>query len=530
MTLRRRFGSIVAGGAGKKQSEPTSPGAARKGGTRGKMLRAKPPNVIGRGPLLSGAGFGVVVVCIVKDEADYLEEWLAYHVALGVDHFVIYDNGSTDGSAALLERYINHGLVTRIDWPIGGGQLAAYNHALRMFGTTTDWLAYYDVDEFLVPLLDSDIPSFLARFPDAADVRVPRVEFGFSGHRSTPAGLSIDAYTQVANVLNLDPALPPRVKSIVQPGAVSAIDIHLAFPADEPTPGAPTETVEETVRGVAQLNHYYTRSFDEFEAKRFRGSATGRIARPAVPFDIETIETNAAAQRYSERTQASLERLRSLESKPYSYGSELALEYFPRPNDLFRFAEFALANTAAGLAEPSRVAASRLKNLYGGVGIISDLGVTGYVPVRDGLSASVHTDILVEHMRGRIETTLSSSEQLPMTALSGALAIPAQGPARLDLSSGAAEVLVQLPPGETRRCYSLGFMLAATAAVRLEATLEGEDAPSGASVVMDLPPSGCVAGVVEVEPRPQHGARLRLLANSEAGQVDLYDLFVISNG
>ncbi len=70
-----------------------------KGGTRGRMLRAKPPNVVGRGPLLGGPGFDVVIVCIVKDEADYLEEWLAYHVALGVDHFVIYDNGSTDGSA-----------------------------------------------------------------------------------------------------------------------------------------------------------------------------------------------------------------------------------------------------------------------------------------------------------------------------------------------------------------------------------------------------------------------------------------------
>ncbi|MEA2026264.1 MAG: glycosyltransferase family 92 protein, partial [Chloroflexota bacterium] len=239
MTLRRRLGRIVSGPS---ESAPPAGPAKHKGGTKGKMLRAKPPNVIGRGPLLGGRGFDVVVVCIVKDEADYLEEWLAYHVALGVDHFVIYDNGSTDGSAALLERYVNHGLVTRIDWPLGGGQLSAYNHSLRMFGATSRWLAYYDVDEFLVPLLDDDIPSFLARFEDAAVVRVSRVEFGFSGHRSPPAGLSMDAYTQVANVLDLDPALPPRVKSIVQPGAVSAIDIHLAFPADDPAPGAPTET------------------------------------------------------------------------------------------------------------------------------------------------------------------------------------------------------------------------------------------------------------------------------------------------
>ena len=190
--------------------------AERKGGTKGRMLRAKPPNVVGRGPLLAGPGFGVVLVCIVKNEADYLEEWLAYHIALGIDHVVIYDNGSTDGSAAVLERYINHGLVTRIDWPLGGGQLAAYNHALRMFWATARWLAFYDVDEFLVPLLDDDIPSFLARFEDAAVVRVPRTEFGFSGHRTRPEGLSIEASTQVATVLDLDPSLGDYLTPLIQ--------------------------------------------------------------------------------------------------------------------------------------------------------------------------------------------------------------------------------------------------------------------------------------------------------------------------
>ena len=39
-----------------------------------RMLRAKPPNISGRGPLLDGPGLTVAVVAIVKDEADYLED------------------------------------------------------------------------------------------------------------------------------------------------------------------------------------------------------------------------------------------------------------------------------------------------------------------------------------------------------------------------------------------------------------------------------------------------------------------------
>jgi hypothetical protein len=528
MTLRRRLSRVV-GGRGESRGSRGTP--LRTGGSPGRMKRAKPPNVIGRGPLLRGRGFGVVVVCIVKDEAAYLEEWLGYHVALGIDHFIIYDNGSTDGSAELLERYQNHGLVTRVDWPLGGGQLAAYNHALRFFGAAADWLAYYDVDEFLVPLLDDDIPAFLARFPDAAVVRVPRLEFGFSGHRSPPQGLSIDAYTQVANVLDLDPDLPPRVKSIVRPGAVSAVDIHLAFPADAPSPGQPSQTAEEAVRGVAQLNHYYTRSFEEFEAKRFRGSATGRIDRPAVPFDVPTVETNAAAQRFSERTSRTITWLRQLEAQPYSYGSQLRLEWFPRPNDLGRFAEFAIANLAAGLVRPARFAALRLRNLHHGVGLVADLSATGYQPRRDGFSGSVHAEVLIAHMRGRLETSLSQGGQAhPVTAGEGTLSVPQGEPARLELVAGSTDLQMVLPATEMLRCWSLGFVVGCAAPLRIEFRVDRVDASSSEPVQLDLPASPCLAGIIEVEPTPQHATRLRLRVSSEAGHIDLHDLFAVSHG
>jgi glycosyltransferase involved in cell wall biosynthesis len=524
--LRRRLGRVVAGST----TSDRPAGAERKDRTPGRMLRAKPPNVRGKGPLLDGPGLELAVVAIVKNEAEYLEEWLAFHLALGVEHFFIYDNGSTDGSAELLERYINHGFVTRIDWPIGGGQLSAYNHALRMFGATTEWLAYFDPDEFLVPLLDDDIPTFLGRFDDAADVRVPRVEFGYSGHRTRPEGLAIDNYTQVANVLQLDPKLPPRVKSIVRPRAVSAVDIHLAFPADKPAPGQPTRTYEAEVRGVAQLSHYYTRSLEEFEAKRFRGSATGRIARPSVGFDVPTIEVNDAASRYSERTRVMLERLAQLDPKPYLYGSHIGFDYFPRPNDLFRFSEFAVANYAAGLIEPRRFATIRLKNLYRGMGLVADISDKQATPARDALSTSHHVAALVEHMRGRIVTGLSVAPELPVAAEQGTLTVPRDGPAAVLLNAGTAELVLPLPAEPTLRCYTLGLLCGALEPIQLEARLERADGSSSGTVTAQLPAAGSVAGIVEVEPDPVHGRQLRVRLDSAAHEIEVFDLFVIATG
>jgi hypothetical protein len=525
--LRRRFGRLVVG---KPAAKMGAPGDARPRRTPGKMLRAKPPNTRGRGPLLGGPPLGVGVVAIVKDEADYLEEWLAYHLALRVDHFFIYDNGSTDGSAELLERFINHGLVTRLDWPLGGGQLAAYNHSLRMFGAAARWLAYFDPDEYLVPLADDDIPSLLSRYADAAVLRVPRVEFGFSGHRAKPAGLTVDAYTGVGDVLDMDPDLPPRVKSIVQPGAVSAVDIHLAFPADVPEPGQPTKTYEAELTGVVQLNHYYTRSFEEFEAKRFRGSATGRIARTAVDFDLPVLEVDESARRFSARTEAMIERLHQLDPRPYQYGSHIGFEYFPRPNDLFRFGEFAIANWAVGLAEPQRSAAVRLKNLYGGVGLVVDLSDQPTQPSRDALSGSAHVEALTAHMRGTIVNGLSVAPELPVTMMPAALEAPDDGPVRLGLAPGTTELRAPLPAEPMLRCYHLGLLAGLPASVRLEAVVERADGTSNAPVQLELPAGSSIAAIVEVEPSPVAGVQLRLRLSGEAEAIDLFDLFVIATG
>ncbi len=34
------------------------------------------------------------VCCIVKDEEAYLREWVAWHLALGFEHSILYDNNS----------------------------------------------------------------------------------------------------------------------------------------------------------------------------------------------------------------------------------------------------------------------------------------------------------------------------------------------------------------------------------------------------------------------------------------------------
>src|ERR1700690_1902919 len=85
------------------------------------------------------------VCALIKNEAKYLKEWLEYHLLIGVDHFYLYDIGSTDHYMKVLMPYFEKKQITLVQWPdfIGeqseektymwalGTQIPAYENAAR---------------------------------------------------------------------------------------------------------------------------------------------------------------------------------------------------------------------------------------------------------------------------------------------------------------------------------------------------------------------------------------------------------------
>jgi hypothetical protein len=481
---------------------PSSSGRKRERGT--------PPNVVGKGPFLSAAGIDVAVVVIIKNEAPYLEEWLAYHRAIGVEHFFIYDNGSTDHLHRVIDPWVNHGLVTLVHWPLPGGQIDAYSHALRLYGPSVEWLGFFDVDEFVVPLVDPDIPTLLARWSDASDVRMPRVDFGFSGHRGPPDALTIEAYTEVADVFGRDPSKPPRVKTFARSRSVSAVGIHTATVPDEPRDArgkkVPARTIGRDCWELVQVNHYYTRSFEEFEAKRFRGSATGRIARPAIPFELPALRTDTSAQRFAPRTQAVIDYMRTLSASPYRYGSAFPYEQLPRFNDLGLFTEFAIANTVLEEPEPVREPRLRLENQYRGIGFVGVISGHDHAVVDGELSGSRHLQTLLERARAELIGTLPEAGVV-------------DGTARFPVGAGGR-----------RRVYATGFVVTTTEPSRLETDFVRADGSRSEPITLRLPAGGTYAGIVELHPDPHLVDRVDVAISSENGVVQVHDAFVLAYG
>ena len=72
-----------------------------------------------------------------KNAATYLAEWLAFYTTLGVDHFFLYNNESSDRHEDVLAPYLAAGSATLIDYPGKGIQHALYAHCLDTFGSRT---------------------------------------------------------------------------------------------------------------------------------------------------------------------------------------------------------------------------------------------------------------------------------------------------------------------------------------------------------------------------------------------------------
>ncbi len=105
-----------------------------------------------------------VSICgIFKNEAKYLREWIEFHRIVGVEHFYLYNNFSSDNYMEILQPYIDSKVVTLIDWPHQKGQALAYNHCLQNFKDQTSWLGFIDLDEFVVPNKYDNVSEWLKK-------------------------------------------------------------------------------------------------------------------------------------------------------------------------------------------------------------------------------------------------------------------------------------------------------------------------------------------------------------------------------
>lgn len=245
----------------------------------------------------SAPHYYLAVCCIIKDENEYLEEWLDYHTSIGVEHFFIYDNGSKSPVKTFVQSLPWRDAITVTEMPGVNKHVKAYQHCLDHFGGRSRWIAFIDMDEFIVPKNESgNLPDLLKKYESYGGLGLSWQIFGSSGHVGKPAGSQLQNFVKKADV-NFDPNR--HIKTIVQPQHVAAawkshcfrykpgyfcVNEHLV-PIDDSKADVSVDTV--------QLNHYYCRSLEEYRHKVDRGISDTKRKRKMEEFYNHDRDANA---------------------------------------------------------------------------------------------------------------------------------------------------------------------------------------------------------------------------------------------
>mgnify|MGYP002625095428 CR=1 FL=1 len=241
---------------------------------------------------------GLAFVLIAKNEAPYIEEWINFHVKQGVTHFIIYDNESTDNFREVLRPYIASGLVTYHAINGKKRQLDVYNMALHDYGDKFRYMGFIDTDEFVfvrnlrgggISSLCTFLDEFMTSHPNAGGIGVNWCMFGSNGHITKPEGGVLENYTMRAED---NFGGHHAIKTICDPMKVLGFtNVH--FPiycrgfcnmneAGDVVEGSGTKAVSFS---RIRINHYYTKSKEEFMQKRDKGRADSLVMRSMTEFD-----------------------------------------------------------------------------------------------------------------------------------------------------------------------------------------------------------------------------------------------------
>jgi hypothetical protein len=215
---------------------------------------------------------------MVKDENRYLREWVAFHRTQGFTKFFIYDNGSSIPVSSTLSKEVAEGLVNVTTWndTQTGRHVRAMNHCLNRNDLDSTWLSLIDTDEFIYGV-NSKFIDVLRANEDVDAVKVKWKGFGANGHDKIPHGLVIEEYQMCGDFEDL-----PGGKSTVKVGKIKAMrDPH--NPKNNPS--------KRLLNSGAWINHYVTRSREDWMGKCKRGGGNGR-PRETETFDRVQIKLN----------------------------------------------------------------------------------------------------------------------------------------------------------------------------------------------------------------------------------------------
>ena len=209
------------------------------------------------------------ICVIIKDENDYLDEWLDYHLNLGIDEIYLYEDYGSLSHSTITGKYGDRVHLNSIDILFNSDdpsknvintgeqtQIQLFNYFSKFYRNKFDWILFIDLDEFLI--LKQPLHQLLEEYDDKPGVLLKWRWYGASGHINKPIGKVMDNYTkQITTTFDWG----WHFKSFLNCKKFEKWEkaIHKIQGAVFP--------LDDIGCHKAYLNHYFTKSWEEWKFK-----------------------------------------------------------------------------------------------------------------------------------------------------------------------------------------------------------------------------------------------------------------------
>ena len=209
------------------------------------------------------------ICVIIKDEHDYLEEWLNYHLKLGIDEIYLYEDYGSTTHSAIIQQYdslkvhlhsidviYQSNFIFAKQYNKRGSyrQEQLFDWFFETYKSNFDWILFNDLDEFLV--LKEPLDKLLTEYADKPAILLQWKWYGASGHISKPIGKVMENYTT---------PISTSFNHVISCKSFINCKKHIIWERPIHKSKGGVFPLTEFGDHKAWLNHYFTKSWEEWK-------------------------------------------------------------------------------------------------------------------------------------------------------------------------------------------------------------------------------------------------------------------------
>ena len=235
------------------------------------------------------------ILTVIKNEQEYLDEWIKYHLDLGINHIFIFEDIDSDSHKEICDKYGDRVSLNSVLSVLDEAQRKeaklvkelnkysvqhmyfrnALNYLKREYSDVYDWCFVIDNDEFIT-LENDTLEDVLNQFNDYDAFVMSWKWYGANGHITKPLNKGVvETYTKEA-----EGKRPNQVKTCYKLKTFRSEFLYTHHHPTEICNWCNTDYIKNY--GIATfskiyIRHYITKSWEEYVWKRkVRGYVWGR--------------------------------------------------------------------------------------------------------------------------------------------------------------------------------------------------------------------------------------------------------------